>query len=97
MARERMVTRTVLSTKVTVLCLNTETAEPFNETVILSGTFKDNKAILKAAKKLLETEVVSVAKVVDVIIEEALYGMTEQEFIQSAKILPPRNLPKFKD
>ena len=91
MARERMVTRTVLSTKATLLCLDTVKAEPFNTEVILSGTFKDNKAILKAAKKLIENDVISVAKIVDVVIEEQLYGMTEQQFIETAQVLPPRN------
>lgn len=90
MARKPMVTRTVQTTLATVLCLNTETAEPFNQTVTLSGTFKDNKAVMKAVKALIENDTVSVAKVVDVEIEEKLYGMPEQDFINAAKILPPR-------
>lgn len=90
MARKPMVTRTVQTTLATVLCLNTETAEPFNQTVTLSGTFKDNKAVMKAVKALIENETISVAKVVDVEIEEKLYGMPEQDFINAAKVLPPR-------
>lgn len=92
MSKAPMVTRTVTATNATVLCLNTETAEPFNETVLLSGIFKDNKSILKAAKKLLENETVSVAKVVDVSLVEKRYGMTEQDFISHSVELPP--LPK---
>lgn len=90
MARKPMVTRTVQTTLATVLCLNTETAEPFNQTVTLSGTFKDNKAVMKAVKALIENDTVSVAKAVDVEIEEKLYGMPEQDFINAAKVLPPR-------
>lgn len=90
MARKPMVTRTVQTTLATVLCLNTETAEPFNQTVTLSGTFKDNKAVMKAVKALIENDTVSVAKVVDIEIEEKLYGMAEQDFINAAKVLPPR-------
>lgn len=90
MARKPMVTRTVQTTLATVLCLNTETAEPFNQTVTLSGTFKDNKAVMKAVKALIENDTISVAKVVDVEIEEKLYGMPEQDFINAAKVLPPR-------
>ena len=90
MARKPMVTRTVQTTLATVLCLNTETAEPFNQTVTLSGTFKDNKAVIKAVKALIENDTISVAKVVDVEIEEKLYGMPEQDFINAAKVLPPR-------
>lgn len=91
MARERMVTRTVVYTVATVLCLNTETAEPYNDTISLSGTFKDEKAILKKCKKLLENDTVSVAKVVDVRVAEKLFGMSEQEFMSHAKELPPRD------
>lgn len=90
MARQRMVTRTVVYTVATVLCLNTETAEPYNDTISLSGTFKDEKAILKQCKKLLENDTVSVAKVVDVQTAEKLFGMPEQEFMSYAKELPPR-------
>lgn len=90
MARKPMVTRTVQTTLATVLCLNTETAEPFNKTVTLSGTFKDNKAVIKAVKALIENDTISVAKVVDIEIEEKLYGMPEQDFINAAKVLPPR-------
>ena len=90
MARKPMVTRTVQTTLATVLCLNTETAEPFNQTVTLSGTFKDNKAVMKAVKALIEDDTISVAKVVDIEIEEKLYGMPEQDFINAAKVLPPR-------
>lgn len=92
MSKAPMVTRTVEGTSATVLCLNTTTAEPFNETVLLSGKYKDNAAILKAAKKLLENEEIAVARVVDVAIIEKRYGMTEQEFIAHAVELPP--LPK---
>ena len=90
MAKKAMVTRTVQTTLATALCLNTVTAEPFNQTVTLSGTFKEKKALLKAVKSVLETEEISVAKIVDVAVEEKLYGMTEQKFIENADILPPR-------
>lgn len=92
MARKPMVTRTVQTTLATVLCLNTETAEPFNQTVTLTGTFKDNKSVMKAVKALIENDTISVAKVVDVEIEEKLYGMPEQDFINAAKVLPPRGI-----
>ena len=90
MSRKAMVTRTVQTTIATALCLNTVTAEPFNETVTLSGTFKDKKALIKAVKTLIENDEISVAKIVDVTIEEKLYGMTEQKFIDNAEVLPPR-------
>ena len=91
MARERMVTRTVVATEVTALCLNIETAEPFNKTVILSGTFKDKQAIEKAAKKAIDTDLEKCVTVVEYTEKETLYGMPEQQFIELAKVLPPRD------
>lgn len=91
MARERMVTRTVVATKVTALCLDIETAEPFNKVVILSGVFKDKNALEKATKKVIDTETRKCVAVVDYVEKETLYGMTEQQFIELAKVLPPRD------
>lgn len=91
MARERMVTRTVVATEVNALCLNIETAEPFNKTVILSGTFKDKQAIEKAAKKAIDTDLEKCVTVVEYTEKETLYGMAEQKFIELAKVLPPRD------
>lgn len=91
MARERMVTRTVVATEVNALCLNIETAEPFNKTVILSGTFKDKQAIERAAKKAIDTDIEKCVTVVEYTEKETLYGMTEQLFIELAKVLPPRD------
>ena len=90
MAREPMVTRTITATKIVALCLNIETAEPFNKEVTISGTFKDEKAMMKAAEKLMNTETEKCVHIVSSEEIETLYGMTEQEFIQKAKVLPPR-------
>ena len=90
MAREPMVTRTITATKIVALCLNIETAEPFNKEVTISGTFKDEKSMMKAAEKLLNTETEKAVHIVSSEEIETLYGMTEQEFIQKAKVLPPR-------
>ena len=90
MARVSMVTRTIVATRVNVLCLNVETAEPFNVEVTISGTFKDGKALKKAVDLAVNTDTVKAVHVVDSEEIETLYGMTEQEFIESAKKLPPR-------
>lgn len=90
MAREPMVTRTITATKIVALCLNIETAEPFNKEVIISGTFKDEKSMMKAAEKILNTETEKAVHIVSSEEIETLYGMAEQEFIQKAKVLPPR-------
>lgn len=91
MARVPMVTRTIVTTKANVMCLNVENAEPFNQVVTVPRTYKDEEALLKAVKKVAETEYVKCVHIVDSEHVETLYGMTEQEFIEHAAVLPPRN------
>lgn len=91
MARVPMVTRTIVATKVNVMCLDVQAGEPFNQVVTVPRTYKDNEALLKKVKPLIETDTVKAVHIVDSEEIETLYGMTEQEFIQHAKVLPPRN------
>ncbi len=92
--KEIMVTRTVLGTRAIVLCLNTETAEPFNEEVRLAGTFKDNAKMLAAVAKQIDTEEVKAVKILDSYIEEKRYGMPLSQFMGASVELYP--LPKKK-
>ena len=90
MARTPQVTRTIQTTKVNVLCLNIKEGNPFNQTVVLPRTYKDDKHMLKAVEKVLNSESVKAVHVVDSVVEETLYGMSEQKFIELATVLPPR-------
>ena len=90
MARTPMVTRTIVTTKAIIMCLDVEAGEPFNKEVTLPRTYKDEKALLKKVRPMVETETVKAVHVVDTEEVETLYGMTEQEFIENAQILPPR-------
>lgn len=89
MARKPMVTRTIVTTKVIVLCLDVNSAEPFNETVTLPRTYKDDKKLLKSVEEVINTDYVKAVHIVDKKEIETLYGMTEQDFINNAKILDP--------
>ena len=95
MARERMVTRTIITTEVDILCINIETAEVKIESFTLGQNMvKDEKTILNNAQVLLE-ESTNSAEWKTVAIKnlketEVLDGMTEADFIKYAKILPPR-------
>ena len=90
MARTPMVTRTIQTTKVNVLCLNIVEGEPFNKVVTLPRTYKDENAMLKVISKMVDNDEVKAVHVVDSYVEETLYGMTEQRFIELAQIMPPR-------
>lgn len=81
MARVKNITRTLKITRVTALMLNVETAEPFNETFNLEGTFKNDEAILKALKKKYEDEVCKIVHIVDTEVITKKLSMPVQNFI----------------
>lgn len=89
MARKPMVTRTIVTTKVNVLCLDINSTEPFNKVVTLPRTYKDEKKLLKKVEEVVNTDDVKAVHVVDKEEVETLYGMTEQDFITNATILDP--------
>ena len=89
MARKPMVTRTIITTKVNVLCLDVTKAEPFNKVVMLPRTYKDDKALMKKVQEVVDTDDVKAVHVVDKEELETLYGMDEQTFIEQAKVLDP--------
>lgn len=91
MARIPMVTRTIIATKANVMCLDVQAGEPCNHVVTVPRTYKDDEALMKKVRPLIETETLKAVHLVDKEEIETLYGMTEQEFIMHAKVLPPRN------
>ena len=89
MARKPIVSRTIATTEVVALCINLQTEETFNKKYTLSGTYKDDKALLKALQKQ-DTDEVKTVHVVDSKQVENLYGMAEEEFISLADKLDPQ-------
>ena len=90
MARQPMVTRTIQTTVATVLCLDLEKKEPFEKIVKLPRTYKDEKHMMKKIELIVNNEVTKAVHVISTEIEETLYGMSEQKFIETAEIMPPR-------
>lgn len=88
MAKERMVTRTIEVTTYSVMTLNIETAEPKVVDYKVTGTV--NADPLKYLKKLYETDTLKLVAITGEERETALYGMTEQDFIRLAEVIPPR-------
>lgn len=88
MARKPMVTRTISTTKVSVMCLNITTGEPSTEVFTLPRVFTEEKKIIKAVQENLADDMKAVHVTASEVVE-TLYGMTEQEFINNAKVLDP--------
>ena len=87
MARKPMVTRTITTTQVNVLCLDIVAGEPFNRQVTLPRTYKEDKKLMKAIEEVVNTENVKAVHVVAKEEVETLYGMSEQNFINNAVVL----------
>ena len=91
--RTPMVTRTINTTKAKVLCLNIETSETLTTEVIAPRTYKNDADLMKVVKPIIEKdEHIKAVHIVETEVIESLYGMTEQEFIEHAKVLPARKV-----
>ena len=90
---KNMVTRTIVGTEVTLLALDTVSAEPQNVTYTLSGKFKDSKALLKAVQRKFDTDTLKHVSVVSTSAVNQLYGMDESDFIAHAVKLDDNRQP----
>lgn len=86
--KKDMITRTLVSTAVTVLGVNGETAETYNETVVFPGVIKDKEKALAMVKKHLSAkelfEDYHPAVVVSMEKREQLLGITVEDFMAHA-------------
>lgn len=90
MARTPMITRTLTATVCTVLCCDVEAGDTIIQTVTVPRTYKTDEALMKALRPLVETEQIKPVHIQSKEVTETLYGMTEAEFMEHAKVLPPR-------
>ena len=95
MARKPMVTRTIITTKVNVLCLDITSAESFNKVLTLPRTYKDDKKLLKAVESVVNSDTEKAVHIVDKKEVQTLYGMNEQTFIDNALIHDPETRKAF--
>lgn len=90
MAKESLITRTITTSTVTVLCLDVDSGEPENRTFTLPRTYAKEKDILRRAKAQLDEAGeanVHAVHVVDVKVNETLYGMPESLFLAHASVI----------
>lgn len=87
MARKRMITRTITSTIATATVYNIVTDEIRTIEYKLSGELSADDALKSITKEHTE---VRPLKVTEVEVQEELYGMPEDKFLELAEILPPR-------
>lgn len=87
--RKPMITRTIISTTVIALCVNPQNAETFEQEFTLTGKIADKDKALKIASKLYNTDDCILVAITSLKEVNELYGMNEEDFIKSAKILDP--------
>ena len=87
--RKPMVTRTIISTFVTALCVNPQTAETFEQEFSLTGKIGDKDKVLKIVSKLYNTDDCTIVAIRLIKEINVLYGLDEADFIVGAKILDP--------
>lgn len=82
--KEQLITRTVVTTKVTVLGVNASIGETENRTYFVAGAITDQaKALKLAIKQNTEPEFIP-ALVVDLAQDEKVYGLEISKFIELA-------------
>lgn len=86
-----MVTRTVTQTTAEVMTIEVTTAEVRILEYTIGGTYDTSEILLKKLQKLFQTDTFKLVNINSTTVEDLLLGMTEEDFIRYARVLPPRN------
>ena len=87
MARQPMVTRTIVSTKLIVLCMVLVNRQPIEKEIVLPRTYKDDITIMKVLSKQYDSDELKVTAILSKEVNKDIYGMTEQKFLEVAQKL----------
>lgn len=82
--KEKLITRTINSTKVTVLGVNEITGEAENRTYVIPGAILAPDKALRMATKHNEDPEYHPSVVVDTVLEEKIYGLEITKFMELA-------------
>ena len=82
--------RTFTDTVGTVMIVDKPSATVMTMGYKLSGTYADEKAVLKAIEKKYANNDIAFVQVMTTRTEESLYGMPEETFVAFGEILPDR-------
>ena len=85
--RKPMITRTIQTTRATVMFIDTTDPTPYTNDIVLPRTYKNDDAMLKLVKQMCETSTIKAVAIMSSTVESALYGMTESDFVAHAHII----------
>lgn len=89
MGKKRMITRTIMQTTAQVMTLNVSTADVQILQYDIGGQYTDAE-LLSKLKKIFETDTLKLVHIESQVCNELLLGMSEEDFIRLAEVLPPR-------
>ena len=90
MSKKFPFTRSISKQNVIALAFNKETAEPFNTSVTIAPPIADTKKLEKAVAAKVDTDTGKFIEIVDVTIDEKVYGITLDDFMAHAVELDPK-------
>ena len=91
MAREKMITRTIMETTARVMCLDVKSAEATINEFKIGGEWSAKPSkLLERLQEIYNTTTFKLVNIENISEEEVLLGMTVEDFIRYAKTLPPR-------
>lgn len=95
MAKKFPFTRTISKQNVIALVFDKETAEATNTSVLISPPITDMEKLEKSVAKKIDSDTLKFIQIVDVSVDEKVYGVTMEDFMSIAVELDPktRNLP----
>lgn len=84
----KKVTRTIISTKVTALCIDLKKVEPYNDTFVIPGSFtSSDKKLDSKAHEFYDNDSRKIVQIQSVEQSEKIYGMSEETFMLYAREL----------
>ena len=86
----KQVTRTVVTTNLSVFGVNPNTEECMYRDCVLSGTYNSEDKMLKKAHKVMDTDDFTVVKIVGIEIKKELRAMDEDFFLKNSVVIPSR-------
>ena len=86
----KMITRTVIKTNAECLCMNVTEGKAEIRHFEIGGHYESKEQLLKKVQKVFDTDTFKVVTVTGSVEEEVLLGMSEEDFIRNAVVMPPR-------
>lgn len=88
MAREKMVTRSVIGTHVVAMVVDITAGTTQIQELNISGKYTEKEKVLKAVQKVVDNDTYKAVAVQDFKAFNTLYGMPETQFMELAQPLP---------